>query len=186
MRLIRTTLEALRFPDAVTGIAVRVRSATALLDQQGDIFDRGFATAGAVEQAIAQLLDTCGADIVAPTRSAHPLLERRIQWRSSEAVIDGGRRMIPHRPSFTLQLLPYPRRIQVVTGERRDHTVPLSYREGEGDVSLLTVTGPDRIDGGVWEHPSYVREYFQCVDGEGRLVLLFRDLDGWYLQGWWD
>jgi hypothetical protein len=186
MRLIRTTLETLRFPDAVTGIAVRVRSATALLDHQGDIFDRGFATAGAVEQAIAQLLETCGTDIVTPIRSAHPLLERRIEWRACEPVMADGQRGVPPRPSLTLQLLPVPRRVQVMTGVRRDHEVPLWYREGEGEIPLLTATGPDRIDGGAWEQPSYARDYFQCVDGEGRLVLLFRDSDGWYLQGWWD
>ena len=87
LRLARTTLESLRLPDAVTGITAQIRVVVPLIDQQGDVFDRGFATARATEQAVAQLLDTCGADAVALTLTDHPLLERRAQWRVREPVV---------------------------------------------------------------------------------------------------
>src|SRR5512141_1651307 len=45
MRLIRTHLERIVLADAVTGISLRVEAVTAEVERQGDIFDRGFATA---------------------------------------------------------------------------------------------------------------------------------------------
>jgi hypothetical protein len=178
LRLARTALETLRLPDAVTGITVQVRAVVPLIDQQGDVFDRGFATARATEQAVAQLLDTCGADAVALTLTDHPLLERRAQWLVREPVVldtayavsqhaPARSRMRksagapPHasahspalipadtpttiptsvptsisasasasRPSLTLQLLPEPQRVRVITVSRRDHAVPVRYHE---------------------------------------------------------
>jgi protein ImuB len=204
LRLARTALEYVRLRDAVTGIIVGVGAAAPLIDQQGDVFDRGFATARATEQAVAQLLDSCGADAVALAVTDHPLLERRVQWRVREQVtLDSTYAASPapsvNRPSLTLQLLPEPRPVRVVTESRRDHAVPVRYHErplgakktrgephGGTAVEVVTAVGPDRIDGGLWEAAPYAREYFQCVTRDGRLVLLFQAADGWYLHGWWD
>lgn len=206
MRLIRTALERLRLPDAVTGISVRVGMAVPLHEQQGDIFDRGFATARATEQAVAQLLDTCGTDVVTLNASGHPLLERRAQWRIQESVSLGGlSEMTTVHPSLTLQLLPEPRRIAVVTTSRRDHDVPVRFHEptqlartkardsscagslaSTTAVDVVVAAGPDRVDGGLWEDAPYAREYFHCITSDGRLVLLFRTADAWYFHGWWD
>jgi hypothetical protein len=206
LRLARTALEYLRLSDAVTGIIVRVGAAAPLIDQQGDVFDRGFATARATEQAVAQLLDSCGADAVELTVTDHPLLERRAQWRVREQVtLDNSYAASPaasvNRPSLTLQLLPEPRPVRAVTVSRRDHVVPVCYHErplgasgvktrgephGGTAVDVLIAVGPDRIDGGLWEAAPYAREYFQCVTRDGRLVLLFQAANGWYLHGWWD
>jgi protein ImuB len=194
LRLIRTDLERLRFPDAVTGIIVRVAAAAPTLDRQGDIFDRSFATARATEQAIAQLLDACGMDTITLGVTDHPLLERRAQWQVREpvagdswpaaAVASGD---APTRtPSLTVQLFSAPRKVRVVTTTRRDHEVPVRYHDGDVAIDVVTAAGPDRVDGGSWEATPYTRDYFHCVSADGRLVLLFRAADGWYLHGWWD
>jgi hypothetical protein len=257
MRLVRAGVERLRLPDAVTGVAVRVTAALPMHDRQGDIFDRGFATARATEHAVAQLLDTCGPEVMTLAATDHPLLERRARWQIRESVVLDGvaaaagppASAAAVRPSLALQLLPEPRPVAVVTTPRRDHDVPVRYHEpgprrttsttsGGGRevqpgaargavrgtargtargaaggaavrgvarggarragggvahrstngtvVEVLVAAGPDRVDGGSWEGAPHAREYFHCITADGRLVLLFREADAWYLHGWWD
>jgi len=88
--------------------------------------------------------------------------------------------------ALPLQLLPAPREVLVETVRRRDHVLPIRYRDGQWK-QLVTAAGPDRISGGRWEE-SYAREYFRAVTVDGLLVWLYRDArtDQWYLHGWWD
>ncbi|MFI5250251.1 MAG: hypothetical protein ACHQTF_09775, partial [Gemmatimonadales bacterium] len=65
--------------------------------------------------------------------------------------------------------------------------VPVRYREpAKAETDVLVAAGPDRVVGGTWQAVPYTREYFHCVTADGRLVLLFRVEDRWYLHGWWD
>ncbi len=192
MRLIRTHLDRMTLSDAVTGIVLRVNAAAGEVERQGDVFDRGFATARATEETVAQLLDDQGAVIVVPTNSRHPLIERRTTWESMEpehaARAHMAREMTaPADPRLTLQLLAAPRRIAVNTVRRRDHELPLRYRDTDAWVPIQSAAGPDRVSGGQWEEP-YAREYYRCVTDEGMLVWIFREgrSGEWYLQGWWD
>jgi hypothetical protein len=57
---------------------------------QGDLFDRGFASAPAVEDAIIHLTDDQGDVVVEPVNSAHPLLEQRTLWKGIGAGGDVG------------------------------------------------------------------------------------------------
>jgi hypothetical protein len=196
LRLIRAGLGHIRLSDAVTGIAVQAGVIVAAHDYQGDIFDRGFATARATEQAVAQLLDTCGMEVVALSATNRPLLERRARWQVRESVmlegtaasgLSGTPGTPGASPSLTLQLLSEPQVVNVVTEPRRDHDVPVRYQEpAKPEVGVLVAAGPDRVTGGAWETSPYAREYFHCVTADGRLVLLFRAADRWYLHGWWD
>lgn len=193
MRLMRSHLERLSLPDGVVGISVRVEAVTGEMEKQGDIFDRGFATARAAEETIAQLLDDQGAVVVTPRNSRHPLIDRRTEWLSQEPSQASSRIQLRERvvkataaPRLTLQLLPEPRRVAVTTRRRRDHDMPVRYRDKEW-MTLVSAAGPDRVSGGQWTEP-YAREYFRCVADDGMMVWLFRDArdEGWYLHGWWD
>ncbi|HEY6089654.1 MAG TPA: hypothetical protein VD771_07665 [Gemmatimonadaceae bacterium] len=193
MRLIRTHLERITLPDGVVGITMRVESVTGEVERQGDIFDRGFATSRAAEETIAQLLDDQGAVVVTPRNNQHPLIDRRTEWVSQEPSQASARIQLRERvvkataaPRLTLQLLPEPRRIAVTTKRRRDHQLPVQYRDKEWR-SIISAAGPDRVSGGQWTEP-YAREYFRCVTDDGMMVWLYRDarLDEWYLHGWWD
>ena len=193
MRLIRTHLESITLPDGVVGITIRVESVTGEVERQGDIFDRGFATASAAEETIAQLLDDQGAVVVTPRNTQHPLIDRRTEWVSQDPSQASARIQLRERvvkatatPSLTLQLLPEPRRIAVTTKRRRDHQVPLQYRDKQW-MMIISAAGPDRVSGGQWAEP-YAREYFRCVTDDGMMVWVYRDarLDEWYLHGWWD
>ena len=195
MRLIRAHLERITLPDGVVGITIRVESVTGEVERQGDIFDRGFATARAAEETIAQLLDDQGAVVVTPRNSQHPLIDRRTEWISQEPSqasariqLREGERVVKATadPRLTLQLLPEPRRIAVTTKRRRDHQMPVQYRDKQW-MAIISAAGPDRVSGGQWAEP-YAREYFRCVTDDGMMVWLYRDAreDAWYLHGWWD
>jgi protein ImuB len=193
MRLMRTHLERITLPDGVVGITIRVESVTGEVERQGDIFDRGFATARAAEETIAQLLDDQGAVVVTPRNSQHPLIDRRTEWISQEPSQASARIQLRERvakataaPRLTLQLLPEPRRVVVTTKRRRDHQVPVQYRDKEW-MTITSAAGPDRVSGGQWAEP-YAREYFRCVTDDGMMVWLYRDArsDEWYVHGWWD
>ena len=193
LRLIRTHFERITLQDAVTGIALRVDAVSGELERQGDIFDRGFATIGAAEETIAQLLDDQGSIVVTPTNTNHPLLDKRTEWVSQEPSRAVGRdgvrerfKSSPVNPKMMLQLLPEPKRIIVKTRKRRNHSCPIQYRDSEW-TGITSAAGPDRVSGGQWTEP-YAREYFRCVTEHGTLVWLFRDAreDEWYLHGWWD
>jgi hypothetical protein len=193
MRLIRTHLDRITLPDGVVGITMRVEAVTGEVERQGDIFDRGFATAHAAEETIAQLLDDQGSVVVTPRNTQHPLIDRRTEWVSQEPAQASARIQLKERvvkataaPRLTLQLLPEPRRIAVTTKRRRDHLMPVQYRDKEW-MTLVSAAGPDRVSGGQWSEP-YAREYFRCVTDDGMMVWLYRDArdDSWYFHGWWD
>jgi protein ImuB len=193
MRLIRAHLERITLPDGVVGITIRVESVTGEVERQGDIFDRGFATARAAEETIAQLLDDQGAVVVTPRNSQHPLMDRRTEWVSQEPAQASARIQLRERavkataaPRLTLQVFPEPRRVAVTTKRRRDHQMPVQYRDKEW-MQIISAAGPDRVSGGQWTEP-YAREYFRCVTEDGMMVWLYRDAreDAWYLHGWWD
>jgi hypothetical protein len=197
LRLARAVLERLTVPDAVSGVAVEVESTEAAGARQGDLFDAGFATAAAVESAVARLLEDQGPVLCEPSTSAHPLAEVRGSYRplslpeataspvaaaAAAPAPDGA----PEPLGLTLQLLAEPRPVLVETKPRRDHEVPTRYRDGSWH-ALLHAAGPDRVSGGQWD-ATYAREYYRVVRADGTLVWLFRDgcRDRWYLHGWWD
>ncbi len=213
LRLLRGVLERLTVPDAVAGIELQVEATEPAAVVQGDLFDAGFGTAAGVETALVRLLETQSNVIVRAERDSHPLPERRATaFTPDEAVLD--RSAAPLRGSapaverdhtdaepglsggavwgqvdaagLTLQLLPEPRPVQVETVERRDHVIPVRYRDDRWH-PLVTAAGPERISGGQWED-AYAREYFRCVTGDGQLIWLFRDASAgrWFLHGWWD
>jgi protein ImuB len=191
LRLIRGTLERLTVPDAVAGMRLEVVSAEPAAVRQGDLFDRGFATASAVEAAVARLAER-QVSPVAPESSAHPLVERRGEWTAVEFHGDSPPGATAGREGsvagLSLQLLSEPRRLLVDTVRRRDHEAPVRLRDREGWREVVVAAGPDRVSGGHWEGRAYAREYFRCVTDEGVPLWIYRDgHDGtWYLHGWWD
>jgi hypothetical protein len=207
LRLVRRVLERLTVPDAVSGIEIQVLDAEPASAIQGDLFDPGFATAAAVDAALSRLIEVQGPVVVRPETTAHPLAEERTLFSAldAEAVAEwsglprrvvgsvssetGGSDAVSARPAgvgLTLQLLPEVRPIEVESIDRRDHRIPVRYRDGEWR-QFLTITGPERVSGGQWEE-TFAREYFRGVGADGRLVWIYRDArsDRWYLQGWWD
>jgi hypothetical protein len=208
-RIVRDALEHIALPDAVMGIALSVDLVTGNDGSQGDLFDRGFASADSVETMLADLVDDHDDHLlVSAAPTAHPLPERRNRWVAESPARFVSRPQLsltspakapPTIPEMTLQLLPLPQPIIVDTTTRRDHEVPVRYRDEAGQWhAIVDVAGPDRVSGGEWES-AFAREYFKCVREDGTLVWMFVAKDErvahatragkdhwWFLQGWWD
>jgi len=188
MRLIRAALDRITLPDAVTGVTLRVESVIGNDGVQGDLFDKGFASAPQVERAVSQLMDDQGDVVLTPTNSAHPLVDARTEWTREDPAVaaTSGERGVAKAqsgakptPRLTLQLVTPPRSVSVRTEERRDHQVPVQYRDGGTSYAIVNVAGPERVSGGQWEEGGpYAREYFRCVREDGTLVWLYRDAVG--------
>jgi protein ImuB len=194
LRRLRSVVDRLHLPDAVAGVALQAEGVEPGSATQGDLFDRGFATAAPVEEAVARLLDAEGPIFVEPEAEPHPLAERRTRWRArraGEAVEPEAASAPPAAPRLTLQLLREPRPVAVRVRPRRDHLVPAWYMDlvsGREWRALVEAIGPERVSGGAWEEEPYDREYFRCLTETGALIWLARDLAGerWHLHGWWD
>ena len=193
LRVIRSRLEQITFAAPVTRIRLAAERVAPLNDRQGDLFDRGFATARAAEAALAHLLDLQADAIAIPTVSRHPLPEHRLAWAAdptgdslprSSAV---GAITDPAEPTLTIQTLPVPAPIDVWTMTRRDFLIPDRYYDGTRTYPIASSLGPDRISGG-FGGERFARDYFQCVRDDGVMVLLYLDrVSGdWFLAGWWD
>lgn len=196
---IREELERLALPDTVIGIQLESIGEESISAIQGDLFDRGFATAGAVEEVVARLIDRFGAVFLEPERNEHPLADARTRWqvREPSSVVTsgsdrGGKESVSGVTEegdfcLALQLLRRPRALNVRSTPRRDHSAPCAYREGPHWVGIVDAAGPDRVSGG-HDSEAFAREYFRCVTSEGRLLWIFRDALGerWYMHGWWD
>lgn len=233
VRLVRARVERVKLAAAVTGIAVHASKVAAREAPQGDLFDRGLASREATEDAVARLIEDQGEVVVAPQNSAHPLLDERTTWvpQKPAAVVREtyaaeltrqtvrltpvpvppltlvpAREPAPARaqPRLLLQMAPAPLAITVEAAPRRDHLVPVRYRDADGWHEIVNAAGPERVSGHTWdgEH-AYAREYFRCVTSEGVLVWLYRDArertahpgrardasrrsSRWFLHGWWD
>jgi protein ImuB len=192
LRLIRGLLERLTVPDAVTGMGLEIGATEPAAVRQGDLFDRGFATATAVEAALARLVERAVAP-VEPETNGHPLVERRGKWVEGTPnyelrTADCEWIRAESQAGVGLQLLSEPRRLVVESVPRRDHEVPVRLRDRSGWREVAMAAGPDRISGGRWEEEAYAREYYRCVTDEGVLLWVYRDgrEGAWYLHGWWD
>jgi hypothetical protein len=192
LRLARALLEKLTVPDAVAGVSVQVEATEAAGSTQGDLFDTGFATASAVETAVARLMEDQGDVLREPVVGRHPLVEQRSEYRTLtmrevlQRAGQGTSRAGDEPIGLTLQLLPEPRPVSVESVRRRDHIAPVRYRDAAWH-AIVHAAGPDRVSGGQWD-ATYAREYFRAVTSTGTLVWLFRDAgrDRWFLHGWWD
>ena len=197
VRLLRAELERLQLPDGVTGIGLRVDSVHELDAPQGDLFDNGFQSSSAAEQAIARLTDDEMGAAVRLQGSKHPLPEKRLRWRAMEfhevaATVRGGGGVPAVREpaaaydttALALRLLPEPRRVIVTTKRRRGQAMPVRYRErltgsararrGLPLVEIIAAAGPDRVSVAATEATPVSRAYWTCLTDEA-LVLLFRD-----------
>jgi hypothetical protein len=193
LRVIRARLEQVTFAAPVTRIRLAVERVAPLDDRQGDLFDRGFATARATEAALAHLLDLQPDAIAIPARSSHPLPEQRLTWSADPAGDSVPKRSsvgaigLVTDPVLTIQTLPAPTAIDVWTITRRDAVLPDRYYDGIRTYTLASSLGPDRISGGFGAE-RFARDYFQCVRDDGVMVLLAHDqlAERWFLVGWWD
>jgi hypothetical protein len=189
MRLLRDTLERVRLDDGVVGLALRVDAVRPTESVQGDVLDRGFASAGAAEAALARVLDR-DAVVVTARNSQHPLVRRRTEWIEEPSSLVWARPQVgagDTDPEIVLHLLPEPEPVEVEATDRQGFAVPVRSRGAEdGWQEIVAASGPDCLSGGQWEM-AYAYEAYCCVRGDGELVQLCRDArrNRWEVHGVW-
>lgn len=186
---IRLQLDRITLPDAVSGLALEVSERESSSASQGDLFDRGFSTAGTVEETAARVVDTLGAVFVRPAANRHPLVEHRASWQPvevAELTPRGGRFTSAGKPCLWLQLLPEPRSILVEVALQGVRLVPVRYRDRGRWQAVIEAAGPDRQSGG-HDSTGFAREYFRCENQDNEILWIFRDAlrASWFLHGWW-
>ena len=66
-----------------------------------------------------------------------------------------------------------------------DGDAPRAVRWRGRRIALSHVTGPELVSGDWWRDDGYHRAYWQG-EGDGMELVLFRERDAWYVQGWYD
>lgn len=188
MRLIRDALERVRLEDGVVGVTLRVDAAGGSESVQGDLLDRGFASAGSAADAIARILDR-DARVVTPRNSRHPLLRRRTTWIEEQPSFVWARPQLgpgDTEPALALHLLAEPEPVEAETVDRGGFAAPVRYQGRDGWHTLVSASGPDCLSGGRWSG-AYACEVYCCVRADGELVQLSRDArhNRWEVQGVW-
>ena len=80
-----------------------------------------------------------------------------------------------------LRLLAAPERVDV----DRDPEPRRIFWRGRA-LTIAHAVGPERLAGDWWQD-GYAREYWRCEsDEEIGELMLYRDADGWWVQGWYD
>ena len=212
LRLVRTLLERMVLPAGVVGLTLRAATVVTDIGQQGDLFDRGFATAAATEAALASLAEEQGDVVVVPENTAHPLVERRTKWVERPGTGDGrgtaGRRERGDGRRVKSAVNPSP-------VARRPSPVALAPSSDSSTLTLYLLPTPRAIearteerrdhvlptgyrDGGAWYGilsaagpdrvsgerwgEAYAREYFRCIVDDGGMVWLYHDARA---DGWY-
>jgi hypothetical protein len=139
LRLVRTLLERMVLPAGVVGVTLRAATVVTDVGQQGDLFDRGFATAAATEAALASLAEEQGDVVVVPENTAHPLVERRTKWVEQREAGSGRR-----EAAGTGKREPKKRKPTVVREQAR--TEPNDSGTGNGEPGTGTPRG-DTVPG---------------------------------------
>jgi hypothetical protein len=54
-------------------------------------------------------------------------------------------------------------------------------------IPIARARGPERLSGAWWTDAPFARDYWRCESDElEQEFLLYRDAEGWKLQGWYD
>ncbi len=111
-----------------------------------------------------------------------------IDATSGTASVVRERAMAPYTtraPSLdhaALRLLETPDAVTVLCA----NGVPRTLEWRGARYTLTRATGPERLTGDWWRSDAFAREYWRCsAEGEGDL-LVYRERDAWFVQGWFD
>lgn len=177
----RAALEACKLAAGVRALAITVREAVPLPDEQGDLLRPTWKDPAAMEGVFARLRAGLGVNAV-----VRPLLvdrghriEDRAAWADAPAT---GVAAAPLAVEASTRLLSPPAPVAV----RRRHGRPAAIRwEGRRWVVTRAI-GPEHLAGAWWDQP-YDREYWHCDTPRGALLIYHvRGTGRWWVEGWND
>jgi protein ImuB len=174
----------------VSVVRLTVRMTAPLTGEQGNLLDTSWRDPGAADAALERVRIELGPDVVVkPHARDGYALERSGQWRESEEREAGSVERfavsLPASrsplPANALRLLTSPERVNV----DHDESPRRIFWRGRA-IAVASAVGPERLSGDWW-NDGYSRDYWRCESDEdaGELVL-YRDVAGWWVQGWYD
>lgn len=177
----RAALEACRLDAPVRALAITVREAVPLPDEQGDLLRPAWRDPAAMEGVLARLRAGLGAEaIVRPLRADEGHCpEDQGRWADQPAA-GAAAPVDAARPAMRILSPPAP-----VAVRRREGAPAVVRFEGRRWVVTRAI-GPERLAGAWWAE-SYERDYWQCDTPRGTLLLYHaRGTGRWFVQGWHD
>jgi len=177
----RAALEGCTLAAAVRALAITVREAVPLPDEQGDLLRATWRDPAAMEGVFARLRAGLGIDaVVRPLlRDRGHRIEDRAAW--ADAPADGVATAPPATTASTRLLTP-----PVPVAVRRRHGRPAAIR-WEGRRWVVThAIGPEHLAGAWWDQ-AFDREYWHCDTPRGSVLLYHaRGTGRWWVEGWND
>jgi protein ImuB len=177
----RAALEGCALEAPIRALAITVREAVPLPDEQGDLLRPAWKDPAAMEGVFARLRAGLGQETVVrplPVDRGHRPADRAI-WADRPADAGQG---TPRVSDAVARLLTPPAPVAV----RRRRGKPALIR-WEGRRWVVTrATGPEHLAGRWWDQP-YDREYWYCDTARGPLLLSHaRGTERWWVEGWGD
>lgn len=195
----RALLDTWTLTAPVCAVTVTIAAAAPLGAEQGDLLAPAWRDPAAAEAAFERLRTTLGAQgVVRPVARDGYCPERQGSWQGVETA-DGGRQTadrtasdstsvssaICHLPSaLSLRLLESPEPVTIIATPRGEpRTIDWRGRR----IPIARALGPERLSGAWWTAAPFARDYWRCESDElAQEFLLYRDTEGWRLQGWYD
>jgi len=191
----RALLDTWTLTAPVCAVTVSITAVAPLGAEQGDLLAPAWRDPAAAEAAFERLRSTLGArGVVRPVAKDGYCPEREGLWLGLETV-DGGRWTVEtatHPPStvnrppstVTLRLLESPEPVTVVASPQGE---PRALNWHHRRIPIARARGPERLSGEWWTDSPFARDYWRCESEElEQEFLLYRDAQGWRLQGWYD
>lgn len=186
----RALLERWPLTAPACGVRVSITATAPLAGEQGDLLASEWRDPSAIDAALARLRAELGDDgVVKPVARDEHAPERAGAWVSDDTDTDAGDADAGTAPDdaqadaerSVLRLLETPEPAQVACAG----DAPSAVRWRGRRIALAHVTGPEHLSGDWWRDDAYRRTYWQG-EGDGMELVLFRERDAWYVQGWYD
>ncbi|HEY3287957.1 MAG TPA: hypothetical protein VGJ96_12635 [Gemmatimonadaceae bacterium] len=193
----RALLDTWTLTAPVSAVTVAITAVAPLGAEQGDLLAPAWRDPAAAEAAFERLRSTLGAQgVVRPVAVDAYCPEREGAWT---VMADGGGRMAdtahdranrassaicPPPSAITLRLLEFPEPVSVIASPQGD---PRALHWHGRRIPIARSHGPERLSGAWWTAAPFARDYWRCEsDDLEQEFLLYRDPQGWKLQGWYD
>jgi protein ImuB len=192
----RALLDQWTLAAPVAAVTVTVSATAPLGAEQGDLLAASWRDPAAADAAFERLRSTLGTgSVVRPVARDEHRPEKAGAWAElhepSPPPYPSPRTEPQHpapapftqdQPFTPTRLLEIAERVEV----EAPRNTPLTMWWRGQRIRITRAVGPERVSGDWWKDP-YARDYWRCESDElARDFLLYRDTDGWRLQGWYD
>lgn len=189
--LVRRSIQRDPPVEPIQGVEVAIVRGVRASSEQTDLFDRGAATADAVQRSLSQVVDEHGGVLFAAAPTAHPLPGHRSAWAPlgvQEAVALWKQGPADDSPAtLHLFLRSSPEIVAVDTAPAKPAPAPHAVEiPGEGKRAVTAVAGPWLRSITAWSERSRSWAFYACLIEDGLILLAWdAEADTWYLGGRW-